>query len=165
MNVSATLTGDAPSSDLGQSTAEEAKAAIAFGARLSDGTAAGEADLMFSDSRTLLDGASEDLDLAGVLADALGDTVTAVRVKAIAVKAAVGNTTDLTVGAGTNAWATLLNAAGTVTLRPGAMFMAAVDDGDAVGWAVTAGTGDILAVANAAGDDADYEVIVIGASA
>jgi hypothetical protein len=39
--------------------------------------AVGQANVMFSDTRTLAASATENLDLAGVLADALGATITA----------------------------------------------------------------------------------------
>lgn len=137
--------------------------------RLATGTGAGQADKIFSDTRSLTTGASEDLDLAGVLTDALGATITFARVKGLFVAAAAANTTNLTVGANVvNGWATLLGptgaSGGTVTLRPGGMFLAACGSADATGWAVTAGTGDLLHVVNAAGATAAYDIVVVGAS-
>lgn len=165
-NITTTLADDAPTSDLGASSGGTAKAAIAASARLSDGTGAGAADLTFGDRRTVTDGATEDLDLAGVLTDAFGDTITAVRVKAIMIKASAANTTNLTVGADATApWIGLLNAAGTITLRPGASFLASAGEDDATGMAVTATTADIIQVVNGAGADATYDIVIVGASA
>lgn len=163
--MNAALADVAPTNDLGAGSPGSSVVNVSHGVRLANGTAAGQADLMFADTRTLGDGATEDLDLAGVLTDAFGNVLGTARVKAIYVKAAAANTTDITIGAGTNPWATLLNTTGTITLRPGASFQAIADDGDATGWLVTAGTGDILQVANSAGAAGDYDIVVIGASA
>lgn len=134
---------------------------------LSSGTAAGQADKVFADQRTLAASATEDLDLAGSLADAFGATITFVKVKALLVRAAVGNTNNVVVGAASsNPWATLLNSTGTVTLRPGAGFLAWAGAADATGYGVTASTGDLLKIANsAAGTSVTYDVAVIGTSA
>lgn len=165
-SIAATLTEAAPTSDLGASAGGFAKGAITHSESITDGTGAGEADLLFSDQRTVTDGNTEDLDLSGVLTDAFGATISAVRIKAIAIRAAEANTTDLTIGADATApWVGLLNAAGTITLRPGMSIVAIADGADATGMAVTATTADILQVANGAGADATYDIIVIGASA
>lgn len=123
-----------------------------------NGAGASAANIIFADDRTL--GASpDDLDLAGVLADLYGGTLTFVRVKAIYIKN-TGNA-SITVGAdGTNPWATLLNSTGTLTLPASAWFVAATPD--ATGWAVTAGTGDILQVSGTNGQT--YEIAILGAS-
>lgn len=134
---------------------------------LTNGTTAGKADKMFSDTRTINASSSEDLDLAGVLTDAFGATITLTRVKAIMVKASSANSNNVVVGnASSNAWATLLGATHTVTLRPGSTLMVIAGSADATGYAVTAGTGDILKVANSgAGTSVSYDIIIIGASA
>lgn len=138
-----------------------------YQAILRSGTGAGLADRLFSDQRTLAASATEDLDLAGALVDTLGGTTVFARVKGLLVAAAAGNTNNVVVGAAAaNPWATLLGATGTITLRPGAFFVAVAGTADATGWAVTAGTGDLLKVANsAAGTPVVYDVHVIGASA
>lgn len=119
----------------------------------SDGAAAAMFDRIYAAARTL-SGSAEDLDLAGVLADVYGGTITAVRAKCIYIKN-LSTTNNIVVGAdGTNPWATLLNSTGTLTLPPGAWFVAATPD--ATGWAITAGTGDILQVAGTSGQS--YEI-------
>jgi hypothetical protein len=135
--------------------------------QLSTGTAAGQADKVFHDRRTLAASAAEDLDLAGVLSDAFGAALTFVRVKGLFIAAAAANVNNVVVGAdATNPWAALLNATGTITLRPGASFAAFAGAADGTGYAVTAGTGDILQVANSgAGTGVDYDIIIVGASA
>lgn len=135
--------------------------------RLASGTGAGKADRLFSDRRTLAASATEDLDLSGALLDALGGPAQFVKVKGLIIAADRANTNKVVFGAASaNAWATLLNSTGTISLPPGASacFMAGATD--ATNWAVTAGTGDILKVANSAGGTpVNYDIVVIGASA
>ncbi|MGW5352207.1 hypothetical protein ACWERV_17060 [Streptomyces sp. NPDC004031] len=135
--------------------------------QLASGTGAGQADRVFSDRRTLAASGTENLDLAGTLVDAFGATITFVKVKGLYIRADAANTNNVVLGAeGTNPWATLLNSTGTVTLRPGAFFLAAAGAADATGYAVTASTGDLLKVVNSAGGTAvSYDVVVIGTSA
>lgn len=162
----ATLADDAPAGDLAAGSPGTSRVSVLHGVRLASGTAAGQADLLFADTRTLTDGTTEDIDLAGSLTDAFGNTIGNARVKALYVKAANGNTTDLTLGADVGApWATFLNSTGTITLRPGASIQLIAGEGDATAYEVTATTADILQVANGAGADADYDIVVIGASA
>ncbi|MFI9824417.1 hypothetical protein ACIHFC_28795 [Streptomyces sp. NPDC052013] len=149
--------------DLGASRAPQS---LSRKMSLASGTGVGKADRVFSDRRTLAASATEDLDLAGVLLDAFGAAITFARVKGIIVAAAAGNTNNVVLGAATtNAWATLLNATGTVTLRPGAFLAVGTGQAD-TGYAVTAGTGDLLKVANSgAGTPVTYDIHIIGASA
>lgn len=134
---------------------------------LTDGTGAGQANRVFSDRRSIAASSAEDLDLAGVLLDAFGATLTFVRIKGLYIAAAATNVNNVVVGAdATNPWATLLNATGTITLRPGAAFAAFAGAADGTGYAVTAGTGDLLQVANSgAGSAVEYDIFVVGASA
>jgi hypothetical protein len=135
---------------------------------LSSGVAAGQADRLWAPpTRTLIASANEDLDLAGVLTDAFGATLTIARVKALYIAAAAGNTNNVVVGAAAaNPWAALLSATGTVTLRPGAFVLVGTSTVDATGYAVTAGTGDLLRVTNSAGvTSVSYDIAVIGTSA
>ncbi|MFJ3097353.1 hypothetical protein [Streptomyces hydrogenans] len=132
-----------------------------------NGTGAGKADRMFSDRRQLLASATEDLDLAGVLLDAFGTAITWARIKGLYIRAADANVNNVIIGAAaTNAWATLLGATGTITLRPGTAIGVTTGAADATAYAVTAGTGDLLKVANSgAGSAVTYDVVIIGASA
>ncbi|MCW6008503.1 hypothetical protein K1W54_28760 [Micromonospora sp. CPCC 205371] len=134
---------------------------------LATGVAAGQADRVFHDQRTLAASANEDLDLAGVLLDPLGALLTFVKIKGIVVAAAAGNTNNVVVGAAVaNPWSGLLGAAGTVTVRPGGVFAAFAGAADAAGYPVVAGTGDQLRVANSgAGTPVTYDVIIVGTSA
>ena len=130
---------------------------------LATGTAAGQADKVFSDQRTLAASATEDLDLAGVLADLLGSTITMAKVKAIFIFAAAGNTNDVVVGNGTNPFlAGFGGATHTKAIPPGGFEMWY----NPTGWTVTAATADILKIANSAGGTpVTYDIIIIGTSA
>ncbi|MEU3161973.1 hypothetical protein ACPCAJ_21050 [Streptomyces griseoincarnatus] len=150
--------------DLGTSKAPQSlKRSMSLG----NGTGAGNADRVFSDRRTLAASASEDLDLAGVLLDAFGAAITFARVKGLVIAAAAGNSNNVVVGAASsNAWATLLGATHTLTLRPGAFVAVGTGAADATGYAVTASTGDLLKVANSgAGSSVTYDIHIIGCSA
>lgn len=134
--------------------------------QLDNGTGADQADRIFSDERTLAASANEDLDLAGVLTDALGATFTLARVRAILVIALATNTNNVVIGgAASNAFVGPFGAAThTVSVRPGgqALFV----NRDATGWPVTAGTADLLRIANSgAGSSVTYRIVIIGCSA
>lgn len=135
--------------------------------QLTSGTNAGQSDLMWTDQRVLTASSTEDLDLAGGLTDGLGTAVSFAEITALVVKAAAGNTNNVVVGDDAAApWTALLGADGTVTLRPGALFMAVAGIADATGYAVTATTADILQVANSAGGTSvTYDIIIVGRSA
>lgn len=145
------------------------KSALAFSklVELATGTGAvaGVADKMFFDRRTLAPSATEDLDLVGVLLDSFGTAISFARVKGIFVSAVAANANNVIVGAASaTQWATLLNATGTVTLRPGATFAAFSGVADTTGYAAVGGASDLLKVANSgAGTSVDYDIVVIGA--
>jgi hypothetical protein len=139
-----------------------------FQTLLAHGTTAGKADRIWHDERTLAASATEDLDLAGAaLLDPFGAAVVFARIKALVVYAAPGNTNNVVIGAASsNPWATLLGTTHTLTLRPGTTLAVFAGPADATGYAVTAGTGDLLKVANsAAGTGVTYQMAVLGCSA
>lgn len=135
--------------------------------QLIDGTAAGKADRLYAATLTVGASSSTDLDLAGVLADDFGQTITMARVKGLYVAAAAVNANNVVLGAAAaNPWTTLLNSTGTATLKPGGLLLALTGVADAIGWPVTAGTGDQFRVANGgAGTSVSADVVIIGASA
>jgi hypothetical protein len=132
---------------------------------LATGTGANQADMLWSDTRTLAASATEDLDLAASLTGPLGGTLTFARIKAVVVAAASGNTNNVNVTRPAANGVPLFLAAGDgVAVRPGGFFFWAAPDATAV--AVTAGTGDLLTLTNSAGSTSvTYDVVIIGASA
>jgi len=131
---------------------------------LLSGTTNDKADLAFVDTRTLTSGSAEDIDLAGALANALGETLTMAEVVAILIVASASNTTNLTIGGSANGGEAQLffGAAGDkAVVKPGGLLMAYAP----AGWAITAGSGDDLGVANGSGASATYDLIAIGRSA
>lgn len=130
-----------------------------------DGTSAGQADLLFSDQRTVSASSNEDLDLAGGLTGVYGSTLTFAKVKAIAIYAASGNTNNVQVGpAATNGFlGPFADASDQIDLAPGAMMLLSAPTN---GWTVTASTGDLLNIANSgAGTGVTYDIVIIGTSA
>jgi hypothetical protein len=120
-----------------------------------------KADILFSDTRTIAASGSENLDLAGVLSSALGQTITAAEITAIMVTADAANTNDVVLfGAASNPFnGPLSGTTPKLTLGPGDVALIT----NRKGWTVTAGTGDILLAANSAGSSSvDYSIVVIG---
>lgn len=131
---------------------------------LPSGTANGQADLLFSDTRTILASANADLDLAGVLEDAFGAVITMVEVVAIIIVAATGNTNNVVVkpAASNGFLGPFGDPSDTISIKPGGMF---VITAPAAGWAVAAGTGDLLNLANSgAGSSVVFDIFVLGRS-
>jgi len=129
------------------------------------GTAAYQADLHWTDRRTLTASASENLDLAGGLVDPFGVTITFARVRAWFVAADIANANTVVVGgAASNAWATWCGATThTVTIRPGGIILFVAPD--VTGYAVTAATADLLKILNGgAGTSVVYTAGFLGAS-
>lgn len=133
--------------------------------RLASGTGANQADKIFSDTRTLAASATEDLDLAGSLAGALGGSVVFAKIKAIYIKAASGNTNNVNVTRpASNGVPLFLAASDGIPVRPGGAFFWIAPDSTAV--AVTASTGDLITLTNSSsGSSVTYDVIIIGTSA
>jgi hypothetical protein len=130
---------------------------------LDDGSGTNQANRIFHDERTIAASSNDDLDLAGVLLDAFGTTLTFARIKAMFIKADIGNANNVVVGAAaSNTWVGPFGGAThTVAARPGGMLT--FISPDATGWPVTAGTGDQLRVANGgAGSSVLYRIGLVG---
>lgn len=145
-------------------------ALLEFSQAFANGAGANQADIAYVAERTVATGANDDIDLAGVLTDALGATVAAAELVALFVinraKDGTANTTTLTIGnGGINSVVGFLGAAAHTVgpLRPGGIMMLASPDAAGIG-AVTAGTGDILRVANSAGATAKYQIGILARS-
>lgn len=156
-SLRARLTGTAVGGDTPQYNATIDRHLI-----LSPGVATvNNADLLYRATRTLAASANEDLDLAGVLANALGATIAAAEVVAIVIEAADGNTNDVRYGPAASAGALLgfADASDRRAVAPG--------DFDVLtcrrGWPVTATSADKINVANAAaGTPVTYTITIIG---
>lgn len=134
---------------------------------LTTGTAAGQADKIYAATRTITASSNDDLDLAGVLVDALGATITFARVKALVIRAAATNVNNLILGgSASNPVTTILGGTTpTLTIRPGGG-LCLFSGTDATGYVITASTADILRLTNGgAGSSVTYDIVIIGASA
>lgn len=130
------------------------------------GVGANQADKIFADNRTIAASSNDDIDLAGVLVDALGSTITFARLRGLFVKASAANTNTLVMGGGaSNPITTILGGTTpTLTIRPGGWLGLMAPD--ATGYVVTATTADILRFTNGgAGSSVSYDLILVGASA
>lgn len=125
---------------------------------LGDGVGADQFDLQWRDRRTVADGVPDDIDLAGVLLDGLGTTLTFVEIVAIIISK-VSGTGPLEVGGDA---APLVNwvADGSDIINVGELLV--LTKADAGGYGVTATTGDILQIANNGGDSVVYDIVVLG---
>ena len=147
-------------------TVPAANLSFAQSIHLDNGTGANAADRLWMDTNTLTASANTDIDLAGSLTDALGASLTFARVKALFLRAATGNANNVVIGgAASNQFVGPFGGAThTFAVKPGG-FMGWIAP-DATGWPVTAGTGDLLRIANSgAGSSVTYDVVIIGASA
>ena len=141
-----------------------APAALKAAYALTNGTGAGEADILWTDRRTIAASTTEDLDLTASLSDAFATSLTFARIKLIMVKAAAANTNNVHVGGDAAALVGWVgNASDLVVVRPGGMFLWVATDATAA--AVTATTGDILQVANSSsGTSVTYDIALVGSS-
>jgi hypothetical protein len=133
------------------------------------GTGSKKVKVLFHDERSVSATTSnDDLDLAGVLKDAFGDTITFAKVKAVVIynlSTTSGN--NLVVGNATaNAFSTPFGAA-THTIKvppavdattPGMFVLTNPQDG----FVVTAGTADILRIAFSGSGSISYDIIIFG---
>lgn len=132
---------------------------------LTSGTGSGAADMMWSDTRTIAASSNEDLDLAGSLTGPLGTTLTFARIKGLLVAAASANTNNVRITRpASNGVPIFLAASDGIDVVPGGCFLWFAPN--AAGVAVTAGTGDLINVANSSsGTSVTYDVVILGASA
>ncbi len=122
---------------------------------LSDGVGANQANILYQASLAMTSGAYA-LDVYSATTDSYGTALATVRIKGIYIRNTSSHT--FTFGAGTAPITSLLNAAGTITLPPGAWFLAASPN--AAGWTVTATTADRI---NFVGTTTDsFEVVIFG---
>ena len=137
----------------------------------SDGTVANKFDRLYMAERTVASAANDDIDLSGVLTDVFGGTISAAEIVGIILinspKSGVANTTSLTLGGGSNvATGGFLGGTNPTVgpIKPGGFFAMMNPDATGMG-SVTAGTGDILRVANGSGASATYQIALMLRSA
>jgi hypothetical protein len=136
-----------------------------------DGTSAGLADIIWMDERTVASGGSDPIDLSPIT-NAIGQSQAPLEIVGIilinAPKSGVANTTNLTLGVGSNP-ATPAFLGGTNPtvgpIRPGGIFMIWNSENAAGFGAITAATADILNVVNSAGAAATYQIAFVGRTA
>lgn len=138
------------------------KISLGVGTAFEDGTGANQANMVWTDTRTLSASATENLDLAGVLTNAFGEVLTFTKVKAILVTAAAANTNAVNVTRpATNGTAIFTAVSSGVSITPGGVFYASWPNNTGV--TVTAATADQITVTNSAGSTAvTYTVVIIG---
>jgi hypothetical protein len=136
------------------------------GVALSNGTGAGQADTVWWTQSTLTASATETWDFAGTLRDQLNNLVTFARIKALLVFASASNTNNIVIGGGASTITTLFGATThTTPVRPGGFVCWATGINDAIGYAITAGSADLLQIGNGAGSSSTYQICAVGASA
>jgi len=165
LGLSAALTG---TSDFG---APSSNPTIDIRYDTTDGTGANQADIIWTDERTVASASNDDLDLNGVLTNAFGQTVNFLELTGILIvnapRSGAANTTNLTLGVGTNPVTGYLGGTTPTVgpMRPGHVFLEWNSENAAGICAVVASTGDILRIANSSGASATYQIWLIGRSA
>jgi hypothetical protein len=131
---------------------------------IATGTGDYQANVLYSDTRTLGPSGTEDIDLAGALDDPLGNTFTMVEVTGVLIIADAANTNNVVVGNATQA-APLGFGASTHTwaVPPGGWMSVGAPEG---GWTIGAGATDDIKILNSgAGTSVTYTIIVFGRDA
>lgn len=157
--VNAALTGAA---DLGTTKYEQDQSSRF---QWDNGVGANQADVIWSDERTVTTGATDSIDVAGALTAMLGGTLAMARVKAIRVRnsnaAGTPNTTNISLTRPATNGVPIFAAAGdAIPIHPGGEVLIVAPS--AGGYPVTAGTGDLIDIVNAAGASATYRIEIIG---
>ena len=143
-------------------------AILEYSESLADGTAVDTADKVWHDTRSITTGANDDLDMTALTHSIFGSTVTITfaKVKAILIVNTSETTGDeLRIDTSVaNAILTPFASSATTKIEIGAdsaLLLSSKKDG----WAVTAGTGDILRIHNPNAGTVSYKIVIIGTSA
>jgi len=133
-----------------------------FSTAFTDGEGANKAELVYHDTVTLADGASTELDLAGSLSDVFGDSVVFTKLKAFLLK---NTSADASLHYGHSAanQVPIVVAAGDGGIVGPGGFVLNVNP-SAAGFAITAGTGDLLKLEHdgVGTDTMDVDVYLLG---
>lgn len=131
---------------------------------LAQGSGAGQADMIWSDQRTIAASGTDALDLAGSLVGPFGTTLTFARIKMLIVLAAAGNTNNVNVVRDATSGAPLFLATGDgIPVHPGGGFIWYAPS--ATGVVVTPTSADLINIVNSgAGTSVTYDIHIVGAS-
>lgn len=126
-----------------------------------DGTGANQAKALYHANRSIAASSSENLDLNASLTDAFGASVTCTAVKALVIHADSGNTNNVLVGGGSTDITTIFSdTSDRLIVRPGGTFI--LTGPDATGHVITAGSADVLTIANSSsGSVVYYDISVL----
>jgi hypothetical protein len=134
---------------------------------IDNGTAVGTCDIAYTDGAvSIAASGSLNLDLNGVLLDELGQACNFAKIKMIMIIAAAANTNNVVLGnAASNGFLGPFGAAThTISVPPGGTLVLECA-ANLAGWPVTAGTGDILRIANSgAGSAVLFDIAILGTS-
>lgn len=132
---------------------------------LSSGTGASAVDLEYLKQETIAASTNTDYDLAGSLLDRFGNVITFVKVKGIWIKASPSNVNSVRIkpAASNGFLGPFADASDIISVPPGGVLLLAAP---VSGWTVTAGSGDLLNLANSgAGSSVVFDIHIIGTSA
>ncbi|API58866.1 hypothetical protein BSL82_05695 [Tardibacter chloracetimidivorans] len=125
-----------------------------------DGTGAGQANGVYIDDFSIEASGTLSIDLSGSLEDAHGNALVFTAIKAILLIADAANTNNVILGNVANGFVGPFGAATeSLTVPPGGCVL--LSNPSAAGWAVTAGTVDLIKLANSSSGSAVGGTIVI----
>lgn len=132
---------------------------------LLNGTGANQANMEWSDTRTLAPSATENLDMYGSLTSKLGGTIGFNRIKGFIVHAHADNTNNVLIGGADadafDSWLNIVDGTDSISLPPGGLFAMIAPDSNAFN--VNADTHDLLKMTNSDnGTSVTYDIILIG---
>ena len=138
---------------------------ISFNLDFTDGEGSNKVQQVWSDERDVATSSDDDLDLAGTLTNYLGEAVTFTKIKVMAFLNVTSSSAAALMqigGEGINDFINwVANATDIIQVATGGAFVLVRPD--ATGYAVTAGTGDILRVTNASGANTlTYQILLLG---
>jgi hypothetical protein len=137
-----------------------------YAASLTNGVAAGQADRIWHDERTLAAAAADDLTLSALASSVFGNAVNVAlaKVKALLIVCTTADSgTELTIGnASSHAWVGPFNAGSSQLIVPGDSAVFLVNK--QAGWSVGAGSSDVLRVLNSGSGSATYRIVIVGTS-
>lgn len=137
--------------------------ALAGNLVFADGSGIGQVNKSYSDSGSQIQSVNTDLDLSGALTGDDGASLVLTGVKALCIVAGSANPGNLTVGpAPSNGWTGPFSGTTPAIVLPAGGRLC-IARGDASGWPVTAGTGDLLRIASAAtAGTYTYDIVLLG---